>query len=297
MDLLWAALGISAIVGVVFFVLAKHWQSVLRQQSWAIRRLTERVRDLEEMADPEFLRRLNESAPSPLEEVFTFSFRLDDVFWRETLRLTAEHIGFVRSMGSVPGSVKIERWRGHMVARITEVLPESKSAGWQSRTLDVYPEKASKNEPVVLWEMPLARAEGLAEPPSLQLVLEDETLKLAAQREGGSGSASAVPMGGTGHGSDVFLRVPLDPMRLVEFRSHDPLRPEGNGSGGGNGHTGARAGVAAPEIGSWQAFYSHEDESVGLQWHMWIRDLRKKAEWDRWKILESSPVSVSTPNS
>lgn len=295
MDLLWAALGISAIVGVVFFVLAKHWQRVLRQQSWAIRRVTERVRDLEEMADPEFLRRLNESAPSPLEEVFTFSFRLDDVFWRETLRLNEEQIGFVRALGSVPGSVKIERWRGHMVARITEVLPESRSAGWQSRTLDVYPEKATKNDPVVLWEMPLARTEGLAEPPSLRLVLEDETLKLAAEGEGGSSSDG--PAGEAGDGGAVFLRVPLDPMRLVEFRSNDPLRPEGNGHGGGHGRAGGSAVTPAPEIGSWQAFYSHENENVGLQWHMWIRDLRKKAEWDRWKILESSPVSVSAPNS
>jgi hypothetical protein len=293
LDLIWAALGISAIVGVVFFTLAKHWQRVLKQQSWAIRRLTERVRDLEEMADPEFLRRLNESTPSPLEEVYTFSFRLDDAFWRETLRLGEERIGHVRAMGSVPASVKIERWRGHMVARITEVLPESKSAGWQSRTLDVYPEKASKNEPVVLWEMPLAPAEGLEEPPCLQLLLDEETLKLAAQWY--AGTKSDGPIGGTSDGSMVFLRVPLDATRLGEFRSHDPLRPEGNGSG--NGNAGASAGATTTEIGPWQAFYSHEDEDLGLQWQMWIRDLRKKAQWDRWKILESSPVSVSTPNS
>lgn len=282
MELLWPAIGISSIVGLVFFVLAKHWQRVLKQQSWAIRRLTERVRDLEEMADPEFLRRLNESAPSPLEEVFTFSFRLDEAFWRETLRLDAAQRDFVRSMGSVPGSVKIERWRGHMVARITEVLPDSKSAGWQSRTLDVYPEKAARNEPVVLWEMPLEAPAGFKEPPSLRLTLDDEALMLATVDADASGM--------------TFFRVALDPARLVEFRSNDPLRPES--SGGGNGYVSAGPAGAASglgSLGSWQAFYSHEDANLGFEWHLWVRDLRKKAEWDRYKILESSPVSASTP--
>ena len=60
MDILWPALAIAAIVAFVFYVLAQHWQRVLRQQAWTIRRLFERVRNLEEMADPEFRRRLSE---------------------------------------------------------------------------------------------------------------------------------------------------------------------------------------------------------------------------------------------
>jgi hypothetical protein len=287
MDLLWAAMGICVVVAFVFFVLSKHWQRVLKQQSWAIRRLTERVRDLEEMADPEFLRRLNESAPSPLEEVFTFTFRLSDSFWRETVGLKEADVAFVRTMGSVPGSVKIERWRGHVVVRITEVLPESRLASWQTRTLDVYPEKVSRSEPIVLWETPLALPDGLDAASSLRLALEDETLTLAlvapSSEANGAGSA---------HAEDriFFFRVPLDPTRLVEFRSHDPL---GNASNG-NGQPAASG--AASEASSWQAFYANEDEGLGFQWQLWIRDLRKKAEWDRWKILESPPVSVSGPN-
>jgi hypothetical protein len=288
MDLIWTAMGICLLVGFVFFVLAKHWQRVLKQQSWAIRKLTERVRGLEEMADPEFLRRLNESAPAPLEEVFTFSFRLSDSFWRETLRLSEPDLQFVRAMGSVPASVKIEKWRGHVVARVTEVLPESKLAGWQTRTLDVYPEKASRNEAVVLWELPLAKPNGSTEhAASLRLFLEDATLGLSA--------ACPAPISGNGRpdGDDdanvSFFRVALDPARLAEFRSHDPLR---NGENG-NGHFAAGF---VPENASWQAFYSHDDESLGLEWQLWVRDLRKKAEWDRWKILESSPVSAPTPD-
>jgi hypothetical protein len=298
MDIVLAALGISLVVGFVFFVLARHWQRVLRQQSWAIRKLTERVRGLEEMADPEFLRRLRESAPTPLEEVFTFSFRANDYFWRATLGLSDTDLQFVRAMGSVPASVKIERWRGHIVARITEVLPESKAAGWQTRSLDVYPEKTSGNIPVVLWELPLGQVNGLAEhPPALRLTLEDNTLELSANLGAGASAASASPAGNghsggeTGEEKVPFFRVALDPVRLAEFRSHDPLQHAENG----NGHAPQPASAGfVPESASWQAFYACEDESQGLEWQLWIRDLRKKAEWDRWRILESPPISVPT---
>ena len=139
----------------------------------------------------------------------------------------------------------------------------------------------------MLWETPLALSDGLAAAASLRLALEDESLTLAQ-----IGASSEANGAGSEHTEDeiFFFRVPLDPTRLVEFRSHDPLGSASNG----NGQSGT-AGVAA-EASSWQAFYSYEDEGSGLQWQLWIRDLRKKAEWDRWKILESSPVSVSGPD-
>ena len=128
MEILWPTLGICVLVCFVFFVLVQHWQRVLRHQTWTIRRLNERVRNLEEVDDPEFRRRLGESVPSPLEQVFTFSFRLSDQFWRETLHATQETSSFIQAFGSFLGSVKIERWRGHSVATITEVLPDRRSA-------------------------------------------------------------------------------------------------------------------------------------------------------------------------
>lgn len=278
MELLWTALGISVIVVFVFYVLARHWQRILRQQAWTIRRLTERLRELEEVADPEFLRRLNEAAPSPLEQIFTFSFRLSDAFWRETLRVQEDDLKFVRALGSFPASVKIERWRGHTVATITEVLPESKSAGWQTRSLDLYPESASAREPVTLWETPLARPARASErPPSLELRLCANALEL----RGHLGPSPAVK----GHATKpepneiVFFHVPLDAAQLAEFRSADPLRAAGE-SGDAAGTNGA----------SWQGFYTHEDERAGLEWQLCIRDLCKKSEWDRWKILETSAV-------
>ncbi len=108
MEIIWPTLGICVLVCFVFFVLVQHWQRVLRHQTWTIRRLNERVRLLEEVDDPEFRRKLGESAPSPLEQVFTFSFRLSDQFWRDTLHASEEDSSFIRAFGSFLGSVKIE---------------------------------------------------------------------------------------------------------------------------------------------------------------------------------------------
>src|ERR1700685_3496742 len=103
MEILWPSLGSCVLVGFVFFVLAQHWQRLLRNQNFTIRRLSDRVRTLEAMDDPEFRRRLNESSPSPLEQVFTFSLRLSDRFWRETLHATDESLSFIRASGTLLG--------------------------------------------------------------------------------------------------------------------------------------------------------------------------------------------------
>ena len=275
MEILWPALGICILVGFVFFVLAQHWQRVLRHQNWTIRRLTERIRTLEEVDDPEFRRRLGESTPSPLEQVFTFSLRLSDRFWRDTLHATDESLSFIRASGTLLGSVKIERWRGHSVATITEVLPERQSASWQSRSLDCFFDKASGFDSLTLWEIPLARVQGSAErPPSIELVLQEKHLELCAHLFPSSASNGSVRASSAAE--IVFLRVPLDSAALVEFRSHDPLQPSENGESSEH----------PIDWNFWRAFYSHEDEDAGIEWQLWIRDLTKKAEWDRWHVLE-----------
>jgi len=220
MEILWTALGISVIVGFVFYVLAQHWQKLLRQQSGTIARLSERLRDIEDVADPEFLRRINEAAPSPLEQVFTFSFRLSDTFWNRALGIAAEDLRFIRAIGSVPASVKIERWRGHSVATITEVLPESKAAGWQTRSLDLYAESTKGGEAIILWEIPLARARHAAErPSSLELLFHSNSLELRGHLPPSvSGNGHA---GKSGEDGAVFFRVPLDAPGLAEFQSYN----------------------------------------------------------------------------
>ncbi|MGA8220816.1 MAG: hypothetical protein WB780_04115 [Candidatus Acidiferrales bacterium] len=278
MEILWPALGISVIVVFVFFVLAQHWHRILRHQSWTIRRLIERMQQLEEVGDPEFRRRLVQFSPSPLEQIFTFSFRLDESFWRETLRASAEDLNFIRAFGSFLGSVKIERWRGRMVATVTEVLPESKAAGWQTRAFDFYAEDAKSGHALTLWEMPLARPRGTAErAPSLGLLLRQDSLELC--------TCHAATSNGNGRQEDygnkeiLFFRVPLDAARLAEFRSQDPL-------------DGTNGSVAAGN--SWQGFYACQDEKLGFEWQLTLRDLERKAEWEQWKILESAPVRTGT---
>lgn len=54
-------------------------------------------------------------------------------------------------------------------------------------------------------------------------------------------------------------------------------------SAGGNGN-------------SWTASYSCEDENLGVEWQLSMRDLTKQAGWNNWKILgepELQPVGFS----
>jgi hypothetical protein len=290
MEILWPALGIAVIVGFVFYVLAQHWQRVLRQQNWTVRRLFERVQSLEEMADPEWRRRLSDAAPVPLEQVFTLGFRLGDRFWRDALRSSEDDRKFIREYGSFVGAVKLERWRSHTVATITEVLPDRKATGWQTRTLHFYPDPAKSSDALSLWELALSRPGLSAErPPSLELLLRANSLELRGHL------ISAIPgPSGNGHsaaaddGDVTFFRVPLDAAQLAEFRSHDPA------DAGSNGNGDAANSEVSVNGNSWQAFYSHQDEELGIEWQLRLRDLTRKSEWERWRILETAAMPLAT---
>jgi hypothetical protein len=277
-EILWPAAGICLIVCLVFYVLANHWHRLLRQQSWMVRKLAERVQVLEEMRDPQFRRRIGESAPPPLEQVFTFSFRLSDRFWRNTLDLTDEDWDFVRTYGSFVGSVKLECWRSHSVATVTEVLPEGKTARWETRVLDFYPDAAKAADALTLWELRLAPQNGSAErPPSLELLLRRNALELCGRFPSDArvnGNAEEMQ-----NEEATIFRVPLDTTLLVEFKGQDPV--DDLSGGNGYGSNGFDSGAS-----SWRAFYSFVDEKMGFEWQLRCRDLGKKAEWERWKILE-----------
>lgn len=284
MEILWPALGISVIVVFVFFVLARHWQRTLRHHSWTIRRLIERMHDLEEVGDPEFRRRLSQIAPSPLEQVFVFSLRLDDHFWRETLGASPEDMKFIRSFGTFLGSVKIERWRSHTVLTVTELLPQNKSANWQTRTFDVFPENLSEDGPVTLWQMPLAAAKAGAATgrvPTIELRWQDGALALCALQDRRAGVdddvIALVP------DERILLSVPLDPELLEPFRqagvSAQEDMPEEfiklpSNEAAANGH-------------QFVAFYGSDDVDSGIEWHLCLRDLARRSEWDRWRIVEA----------
>jgi len=289
MEILWPALGIAVIVVFVFYVLAQHWQRVLRQQNWTVRHLFERVRNLEAVADPQFLQRLTEAAPMPLEQVFTLSFRFDDRFWHDAVHASEDDRKFIREYGSFVGSIKLERWRSHTVATITEVLPDRKSTGWQTRTLDFYSDPAKSGDALTLWELALSRPGPSAErPPSLELLLRGNSMELCGHLIPPSETAS-----NNGHAAEspawndvVFFRVPLDTAQLAMFRSHDPASNGGNGNGSnGNGDAAAN---------SWGAFYSGRNEDLGIEWQLRLRDLSKKSEWERWKILETTATPLAT---
>jgi hypothetical protein len=292
MDILWPALGIIITVVFVFFVLAQHWHRLLRQQSRAIRQLSQRVQNLEDMADPELRRRLGDAAPVPLEQVFTFSMRLGERFWGETARATEEDRKYVHDYGSFLASVKLERWRSHTVATISEILPARKSAELQTRTLDYYPNASGADDALLLWELPLARpaAAGLR-PPSLELLLRADSLELRGAliweptEANGNGNSSPAHDRQTG----LLLHLPFDAAQLEEFRN-DPERISGE-EHRVNGSNGTRA-QRLNSASYWNAFYSGSDEAHGIEWEMRLRDLGKKAEWERWHIWESGAIPV-----
>jgi hypothetical protein len=277
MDLVWIALGICAVVGFVFYVLAQYWQRLLSHHTRALRDLTDRVQALEAMEDPEFRRKIGDSAPSPLEQVFTFSFRLSERFWRETLRASPEEIAFVKAYGKFVGSVKIEHWRSHSVVTVFEVLPQSKSAEWESRSIDVYSGSgADRDQPVALWDLPLAPNANYAPEaaPALELRLVENALELRAMHgRFGSGQENGAAAQAAEH---VFFFVPLDAAQLADYRRSDADDPTES----------AEPAPAAQTRSSWIAYFAHQDERQGVDWQLCIRDLGRKEEWERWKIWE-----------
>jgi hypothetical protein len=284
METLWSALGICAIVGFVFYVLAAHWQRLLRHQFWTIRRLTDRVQILEELADPAFRQRLGDSIPVPLGQVFTFSFHLSDRFWREKLYIADQNWKFIRG-GSFVASAKLEKWRSHTVATITEVLPESKSARWKTRSLDFYPDAAKAHDFIVLWELALAPINGSGQrPPVLQLVLLRSALELRGHLLT-DGTKNSQEGRNRFADEDIFLHVPLDSELLAEFRRQDPTVEDVEETPGTSVKT------VVPTANSWHSFYSNRDENVGIEWNLRMYDLQVKAEWERWKILEPAQPS------
>jgi hypothetical protein len=288
MDILWVALAVCVIVGFVFVVLARHWQRLLAHQAWSIRRLTDRLHSLEEVADPNFRRKLDESAPSPLEQFYTFGIRLSDRFWRNTLETSDTQRLFIREQGNFLGSVKIERWRSHTVLTVTEVLPQNKSANWQTRSFDIFPETSSEQHFVTLWEMPLAEAKAssaMGRVPTIELRWNDATLELCAlQDRGASASADVIALVPE---ERVLLSVPLDAASLEPFRkaadqdadegSADFERPQAYGSD----LNGAQ----------FMSYYGGDDAETGIEWHLCLRDLARRSEWDRWRIVETVPMT------
>ncbi|MGH9739712.1 MAG: hypothetical protein ACRD4X_14175 [Candidatus Acidiferrales bacterium] len=294
MEILWPTLGITLIVVFVFFVVAQHWSQLLQQQSRAIRQLSQRVQNLEDMADPELRRRLGDAAPVPLEQVFTFSLRLGERFWSQAVRATEDDRKYIHDYGTFLASVKLERWRSHTVVTIAEIVPARKSAGVQTRTLDYYPNAADCNDALTLWELTLARPSAGLRPPSLELLLRGDALELramlipAVEKTNGNGHSDSA----TSDQAAVLLELPLDPAQLDEYRGNGFESAGEEDRGGTEGLNGTSNGQPLNSASFWHAFYAGSDESLGIEWELHLRDLSKKVEWERWHTWESGAIPV-----
>jgi hypothetical protein len=146
----------------------------------------------------------------------------------------------------------------------------------------------------MLWELALAKpvAAGLR-PPSLELLLRGDTLELRASQV-----SAATEVHGNGHSdsqhvaqSAVLLQLPLDPAQLEEFRGNDPDSADGEDHAE-NGNRGTKQQQRLKSTSYWHAFYSGSDDALGIDWELRLRDLGKKAEWERWHIWESGAIPV-----
>lgn len=279
MEILWVGLGISAVVGFVFYIMASQWARLLKSHSKAIRFLSQRIQALEEMEDSRLRQRMDDSAPSPLEKVYIFSFQLSDRFWSETIGATAGQMRYVREQGKFLGSAKIERWRSHVTVTLTELLPQSQSAGWQTRTVDIYPGKEIQGA-AILWELhlePPVNSALLNKHQALELRYEDEMLVLRARQEG----IAAKSNGSATVSERIIFHVPLDVDLLSDYRVTEEEDIQ-------DSERDANEELAPRDANadSWLAFYQFQDEKLGVDWQLCLRDLVRRDAWEQWKIVE-----------
>lgn len=285
MEILWAALAIGSIVSAAFYVLALSWRQVLRSHSRAIGALFRRLEALEAMEDPLLRRKIGELMPSPLEQVHILSFCLGDRFWRDTLGATEQQLDDLHEHGTFIGSVKIEVWRSHAAITVKELLPEGKSLGWQTRSVDIY--AADSGKPTVLWELCLAREpnRGTVEPPAVELRYENREILLLA-RTWATGARPDVSPGESAEEKIVF-RIPLNAEKLAPFRVPEADEEAGEEE---NNVTDARFEAQTKRTDAPVSSFSHQDERQGVAWQLRIRNLDGRSAPGQWTILESPQV-------
>lgn len=271
MNILWTALAICLIVSFVFYVFAVSWQRTLRGHSRAIHILYQRLEALESMEAPFLRQKISELMPSQLEEVCIFSLSFSERFWRRSLEMTDEQVCDIRENAALLGSVKLDVWRRHTTITVTELLPLSKSSGWQNRTIEIY---GSDNTTITrIWELCLGsianRADGGGR--CLQLRLRDRTFELAL-----SSSRTLTDVHDSKSSDErTFFRVPLDAEHLTDYRVDDQdLRDSPVGE------------MAKDRT---MAYFSNEDEDAGIGWHLSIRALDGGVS-DKWRFMEPAQV-------
>lgn len=281
MDVLWAAVAICAIVSLVLYVLAASWQRLLRSHSRAIRDLLQRIETLESMEDPFVRNKIGQLTPSPLEQVHILSFRLSEHFWRDTIGATEHQVRYVHEHGTFVGTVKMEVWRSHVAITLRELLPQSRSADWRTRTLDIYDEESK-----VLWELCLAPAANsrMTEGPSVQLRYENQSFILTARNNTRQTSLETIDHEPVDE--RIVFRIPLDLEQLAEFRvretdlGNDEVGADVAGAFAANGDHG---------IGN-VASFSYQDERQGVDWQLHTRELNGRASSEHWTIMEPGRV-------
>ena len=282
MDILWIVVGGGIFVVFGLLVIAQHWHEQFVRGAIALNALKDRLTVLEEIADPERLRRLGKSASSPLERVYTISILFDNRFWRDTLQLSSEAMAFVRMSGTFLGSIKIECWRTHSIATMSEVLPSSKSAPWQTRSVDIYAgDSRIEQGGLSLWTLALHASQPTAPARFSELDLRLERNALGLYAKAAPSAAGFLGQGGESTTDELLIVIPLSPVGLAKYEATDEepdletgfeAVPPGNGSHG--------------EANSRTTVFENRNEEQGIDWRLSLREFVLTDGPRRPKVLE-----------
>jgi hypothetical protein len=281
MELVWAALGAGAIFAIFsLFASRRRFQT---QQSWARRRLTSRMAEVERESRFDPSASDSEPAQSFIEQVCVFSMSLTERFWNQTLQATAEEMAFIHENGAFLSTVKIERGHSHVIVTVAEVLPERRAAEWHIRSFELFPGSSSLNRGgVILWELRTAELPEASHSfgyRGVELRFEQNSLALSIRDYPSDGHP-----GRSEPHRRLVARIPLDVGLLSRFRVTDPAaNPHGPE---GAAKTQARFPADAPSI----SFFEHIDEEAGLVWHLCRQEFIRRESSARSATVEGHEI-------
>jgi hypothetical protein len=180
-------------------------------------------------------------------------------------------------------------------------LPEGKSASWQTRTFDVFPDDLARAQEVTLWQMDLAGDMSAAHERKwsiLELRWKGDQINLCWRHSGALAAAPAAIV------EQTLVTVPLDARQLTNYRSNDwdaEASDEGAESATASGLSDVASGngsaekvnaaVSMDQPRRQVLFFGNHDAEIGVEWNLSMRDLSKQDESRNFKVYEVLPIT------
>ena len=151
---------------------------------------------------------------------------------------------------------------------------------------------ANAEHPITLWEMSLADEKAGAPSgrvPTLELRWREGDLELCSRSDRFM-TAEDNTITLTPH-EQILFAVPLDAERLGAISRRGWNRERKRKARWTKSWTELTEEIPAAPGNSWIALFAREDESLGIEWNLSLRDLTRQSDWKRWKVFE--PVQMT----